>query len=220
MTLRSSMHMQRRTKLALLILIGLLLLLLGLYLILSPFLARKATTAPGQEYSVPTAAAPAKPKAAAQKYVSGAPPTSTPAATANPATADVQRSLENRAGASVERMGSGSSQTGFQGYGDVMLDATDSFKTELVKEQQTMVQAHPPTGPLYGLSTRAVASHLTQGKPGDDKVQVTVQAIQTQDTGNPRIPSGKSGKQVVVTFARQSDGSYLIDGMQWSDLKL
>lgn len=213
--------MSKRTKLALLILIALLLLALGLYLIFSQLFQPAAVTDTGGETSITQPIKPAQTKPTNGQAVSGQPVTGTQeVVNRQPTAAEILRGLENRARNAVERVGSGSSQTGFLGYADAMLDSTESYKTVLTKLQQDMVSLHPATGPAYGISTRGASSHIDNGQPGDDKLVATVQAVQTYDAGNPRQPTGQGGKKIVVTFARQSDGSYLIDGMEWSDLAL
>lgn len=212
--------MSKRTKLALLILIALLLLLVGLYLILWPLL-KPAAPATGEEYSIPSQVQTAQPKPTNGQATSGEPVTGLPSTpTREPSIDEILRGLENRARAAVERVGSGSSQTGFLGYTDAKLDSTSSFSAKLMQEQDAMVAAHPASGPIYGISTRAASSHIADGKPGDDSLVATVQAVQTIDAGNPRQPTSTGGKQIIVTFAKQSDGSYLIDDMEWSDLTL
>ena len=46
---------------------------------------------------------------------------------------------------------------------------------------------------------------------------VTVQAVQTQTIGEKQTAVGK---QILVTFAKQTDGSYLVDALGWSDVQL
>jgi|GEM_PF-744001 len=214
--------MSKRSKLIIVILIALLLLLLGLYLILSPFLAQRLLES-GVEYSVPTAAKQtsgagnvAKPTATGQATEEGAATTKTPQKPAS----DNLRNLEYRARAAVERVGSGSNQNGFLGYGDLMIDSTENFKAELKQQQAAMLAAHPVSGGAFGVSTRSVSSQIKDQQYGDATLKAEVQAIQTYDAGNPRLPTGKAAKRVYVTFAKQADGSYLIDGMKWEDMEL
>jgi hypothetical protein len=215
--------MSKRSKLAILILIALLLLLLGQYLILSPFLeGRQATT--GGEYTVPGTtsqagdrpAAPSQPTATCLAVVGSA--TGTPIRELTDA--ERLRSLEYRARVAVERVGSGSSQSGFLGYSDLAIDSTESFKAELKRLQDEMRSAHPMTGPTYGVSTRAASSQIRDGLFGADVLTSEVQAIQTYDAGNPRQPTGTAAKRVFVVFAKQPDGAYLIDSMKWEDMEL
>lgn len=215
--------MSKRSKLAILILIALLLLLLGLYLIFSPFLAsRQAGT--GEEYSVPSTVSQAedRPGLPGQPTATGlAGDNSTTVAPVRELTdAERLRSLEYRARVAVERVGSGSSQNGFLGYSDLVLDSTESFKTELKRLQDEMRAAHPQSGSIYGVSTRAASSQIRDGQLGAEALTSEVQAVQTYDAGNPRQPTGTAAKRVFVTFAKQSDGSYLIDAMKWEDMEL
>ncbi len=216
--------MSKRSKLALVILIALLLLLLGLYLLFSPFLQmRNAGT--GEEFSVPNASdLPAagsgqtgRPTASGQATEGGS---ATATAPRQPTEAEQLRSLEYRARVAVERVGSGSSQSGFLGYSDLLVDSTEAFKPELKRLQQEMQAAHPLSGAVYGVSTRAVSSQIKDQKFGDDTLKAEVQAVQTYDAGNPRQPTGTAAKRIYVTFAKQADGNYLISGMQWEDMPL
>lgn len=208
--------MERRTKLLLLILLGLLLLLIGLYFLLSPFLRQRGGLAP----PAPTPTAPFVPTPS--RPTPGGPvpvPTATGTVTA-PTVSGEQRALENRARSAVERIGSGSSRDGFLGYQDVLTEMTEAGRVALLAEQQRMREAHPATGPAYGITTRGVSSALTQGKVGDQTLVVKVEAIQSVDAGNPRAPVDMKGKRIDVTFQRQGEGSYLIEKLEWSDLPL
>lgn len=208
--------MERRTKLLLLILIGLLLLLIGLYFLLSPFLRQRGGLAP----PAPTPTAPYVPTPS-QPTPGGPVPVPTATGTAvAPSVSAEQRVLENRARAAVERIGSGSSRDGFLGYQDVLTEMTEAGRTALLAEQQRMREAHPASGPMYGITTRGVSSALSQGKIGDQSLVVRVEAIQSVDAGNPRAPVEMKGKRVDVTFLRQGNGSYLIEKLEWSDLPL
>lgn len=207
--------MQKRTKLALVILIALLLLGFGLYLLLGPYVRERKSAQPPQ---LPNAV---------QPFVPGAPVDNTgvlPGGVTTSAVAGAQtneaRVLEYQARAIVERVGSGSSADGFLGYHDALLDATANGRASFQAEQRRMQQAHPATGPVYGISTRGVAAHVTEGKMGDAQVGVTVDAIQTIDAGVPREPTSIQAKQILVRFIQQADGSYLVDSLTWSDISL
>ncbi|MBP9863870.1 hypothetical protein KBC54_00265 [Patescibacteria group bacterium] len=202
--------MQKRTKLAIVIIVGLLLLLLGLYLLLSPYLAqRKALAPPAPTSDIPYVAGP--------KVVV---PTSTSTPVAIPTATLQLRVLEDRAKATVERIGSGSSENGFLGTEDAMSDMTQSGAIEIRAAQQTMQQAHPASGPLFGISTRVVSSHAENGVIGDASILVSVDAIQYENVGASNAPSRIQGKQVKVTFMRQPSGGYLIDHLEWTDIAL
>lgn len=204
--------MQKRTKLALIIIAGLLLLLLGVYLLLSPYLAqRKASAPPAPTSNIP--------------YVAG-PKVAVPASTSTPvvaplSSADLQlRVIEDRAKATVERIGSGSSESGFLGTQDVIADMTPNGAAEIIAAQQLLQKAHPASGPAFGISTRAVSSKAESGKIGDATIIVSVDAIQYEDAGTPSKPTKTQAKRIKATFQRQSSGGYLIDHLEWADLAL
>jgi hypothetical protein len=206
--------MQKRTQLAIVILVGILLLGLGVYLLVSPYLADQ--TASQQPPALPDQVTP---------VVVRPPPTNTtittPTGTAPAPTpvGAVQRELENRSRAVVERVGSGTSVDGFLGYQDALLDMTASGRTQLLSQQQAMQTAHPTTATSYSLSTRAVSTALTEGVVGDAKIIMTVEAIQRVDIGSSTNPTSQA-KRVAVTFVKQADGAYLIDSLEWSDIAL
>lgn len=207
----------------LLILLALLLLLLGLYLILNPLLNRGPAvtgefTVPGVLPPTATGQAPGQARPTQSGLAGEGAATAT--AARQPSEADRLAGLEYQARAAVERIGSGSNQNGFLGYADLLVDSTDKFKSELNRLQAEMQAAHPPKGALYGVSTRAASSQIRDGRFGDDTLKAEVQAVQTYDAGNPRQPTGTAAKRVFVTFAKQADGKYLIDGMQWEDMPL
>jgi hypothetical protein len=205
--------MQRRTQLAIIILIGLLLLALGLYLVLTPILSQLTPAA--QPPALPSQVTPSVTKPILSAPI---PSTTTTQPAATP-TQNIQRALENSARAAVERIGSGSSFDGFLGYQDAMSGMTAAGQTALLAQQQAMKAAHPATGLSYGISTRAASSNLSQGSVGDASLVVTVEAIQTTDSGT-AVQGTMKGKKIDVTFAKQADGSYLIDSLAWSDLAL
>jgi len=199
--------MEKRTKLAILIIVALLLVLLGLYLLLRPFVP--ALQPPG----LPSAVKP---------YV---PPPTSASATAtgtgiSAPVSDVLLALMNEAKATVERVGSGVNTNGFEGYADVLLQMTANGQIAMKAEQQKMQSAHAPTGPLFGISTRAVSASVVSGAAGDATIVISVDAIQRQDAGNPNTPTSVKGKRVSVTFQKQADGSYLIDSVVWTDFNI
>ncbi len=205
--------MQKRTKLAIIIIVGLLLLILGIYLMLSPYLAEKKASEP-------------QPVPAVQMPVSNGkvvtPPvvTSTPIIPPVPTPDSLLRRIEDRAKATVERIGSGSSGNGFMGTQDVISDMTPNGAAEIVTAQQLMQKAHPASGPAFGISTRVASSHAESGKIDDARIIVSVDAIQYEDAGMPSKPTKTQAKRIKVTFLRQSSGGYLIDHLEWSDLSL
>lgn len=205
--------MEKRTKLALLILVGLLLFLLGAYLVLAPFLESRN---PPQPPSLPEEVIPFTPPASSNSSPVSGGTTSTPVA---PVSLGVQ-TLENRARALVERIGSGASGSGFLGYQDSWSEMTVNGRATLGAEQKAMRQIHPASGPLYGVSTRAVAAHAIEGAFGDLKIVIAVDAVQTEDAGTPNQPVRHTGKRVEVSFIKQTNGSYLAESLVWSDVAL
>lgn len=205
--------MSRRTKLALIILVAVLLLALGLYLILSQLLG----TPPGAAPAAPTPTAPYIAPSVPAAPASGGTTTGTsPVA----AVSDAIRLLENRSRSVVERIGSGASTNGFLGYQDVLVEFTPAGRDALLAEQRALQTAHPVTGPAYGISTRAAAARASSGASGDARIVLTVEAVQNIDAGDPSRPTERIAKRADVTFVRQADGGYLIDRLVWSDLQL
>ena len=204
--------MQRRTKLLFVILIGLLLLGVGLYLILQPYLAERAARQPAQ---LPSAV----------KQTTG---TGKTTFTPTPATSTAQTppvssgllAIQNRARAVVERIGSGNSSTGFLGFQDAAGDVTANGAAELRSEQAALQAAHPSTAESFGISTRSISVRTTSGVFGDATISITVEAIQSQTTGVAQQVTSNHAKKIDLTFVKQSGGTYLVDTIAWSDIAL
>ena len=205
--------MQKRTKLAILILVAFVLIAIGVWIFSTPL--RKQTPQP----AVPTNSLPSTtPSGTKQPSQTTVPGTSAPVATPPPTPAqNSELILQNTAKSSVERIGSGTSQDGFLGYQDVLTGVTASERTELLAEQKTMQRSHPQAGPVYGISTRSVSSNVLTGAFGDSTLTILVEAIQSTDAGDPTKPTLTKGKQITVTFVKQDNGLYLIDKIVWSD---
>lgn len=206
--------MSRRTKLLLIILVGILLVLLGLYIFFQPYLAsRKEVQQP------PALPSDIQPSLSGSNGSSGKTATPQPRIQQPPPTPEQQKlnTLENKASAAVERIGSGASGDGFLGYADAMNGMTAKAQAAALASQQALQKAHPATGPQYGMTTHAVASHIRNGRIGDAKLVATVDAIQTTDAGDPSKPTSVTGKTVTVTFVKQADETYLIDSLVWED---
>lgn len=205
--------MTRRTKLALIILAAIILLGLAMWFFLQPFFANKPAAQPP---ALPATATPALPKG----------PTNTNTAGAASSTAYVPPeapsliALEQQAQAFVERLGSGTSQDGFSNYNDVILQADSTERLSLLNEQAGMQKQHPKTGATYGLTFRAVSSHVTKGVANDPSIQVTVTGVQSVDAGDLAHPVSQMGKKVVVTFVKQADNSYDVDAVSWTDVAI
>jgi hypothetical protein len=117
----------------------------------------------------------------------------------------------NMANSVVSRMGSGTSQDGFLGYDDVMVDATPKFQAYLASEQLRMANDHPSTGELYGITTRVVSSKVISGANGTDRIVVLVQTQKAIDAGNRAKPTNVIYEEHQVSLLRQVNGEYLID---------
>jgi len=87
-------------------------------------------------------------------------------------------------------------------------------------EQKVLQQAHPLSGSLYTLSTRAVSSVIISGSAGDLKIIVAVETIQTENAGIAGITPSSSAKRVTVTFLKQSGGGYLADRITQQNVDL
>jgi hypothetical protein len=127
---------------------------------------------------------------------------------------------KRRAESVVSRIGSGTSQDGFLGYDDAMQDGTASFQNYLKAEQNSLRTQHPASGPLYGITTRAIASSIIEGKDGDEKVVMKVQAQKVEDAGDRSKPTNVSYEDVQVTFQKQPGGKYLVDDIRFSPSNL
>ncbi|MCR4278429.1 MAG: hypothetical protein NUV84_01485 [Candidatus Uhrbacteria bacterium] len=197
--------MSRRTKLIILIITTLLLLGIGLWLLIQPFISP-----PAQPPGLPTDVTPSGSIPSAQEPVQ-------PQA---PSVAQDIRQLENLAINVVTRIGSGSNSEGFRGYEDVMLNVTPSLQAYLQKEQTAMQTAHPVLGSTYGLTSRVVAVDRKLARSGADTIPFVLQVQRTEDAGNPDAPVSVSYHEATVTFKKQAEGGYLVEGIVWKDIQI
>lgn len=195
--------MERSSKLLIVIGIGIILLAIGLWILLSPILLP-----PAQPPTLPTTVEPTT-------TIPPSKPTTTPGTTTapSPVAADLKR-LEDQAATFVARVGSGSNVDGFLGYVDVQVGATVAYRSVLNAERAALQAAHPATGPAYGITTRVVASHA-QNTALDATVTIIVQAQVVEDAGNPANPTTVSYKDATVTMEKQSNNTYLVSGITW-----
>jgi hypothetical protein len=209
--------MSRRSQLAIIILIGLLLLGVGLYILLQPIFSQQQSSP--QPPALPTSVQPTLPGQASTSNPSTA---SVAVSSTKPVTPEGNQLLllEQKGKATVERIGSGASGDGFLGYADVLDVLTSSAQKANLAQQKVLQQAHPASGPLFGLTTHAVSSHIKTGSIGDATLVDEVQAIQNEDAGDPTHLIARKGKIVTVTFKKQTDGSYLIDSLDWADKQI
>jgi len=197
--------MERRTQLGLLILVAIAILAFGIWYLLQPVFKTvpqpPALTGQALPSTIPTSTG-------GVPVVSG---------TAEPLAPDVKR-LQDLAGIIVARLGSGASAEGFQGYDDVMINATLAYRSVLRTEQQSMRATHPATGPQYGVLTRVVSIDPVSALPGAAQMTYRVQVQRVEDVD--RAPSVVTYKEATVTFERQSDGTYLVSNVVWKDIVL
>ena len=199
---------RRRIAIALLIL-GLLLLAFGLWILIGLLWPKQPTQQAGQpQLQIVQQQQVRQPKTLAMPTnVQG---TST-AVQVQQANVPALQEAVRRAESVVSRMGSGTSQDGFLGYDDVMMDGTSRFRNYARSEQNRMRAEHPATGQLYGLTTRVVASKVTEGKEGDNKLVIMIQAQKAEDAGDRAKPTSVSYEEAKVTLLKQADGTYLVD---------
>jgi len=203
---------QRRNIAILLIILGLIALGFGLWLLISMFLPQNQNGSnmnlpgAGTDLSVTPGNRQAPRTISAPVVVQG---TSTPE-TAPVKSSDVRDAI-NLATDVVARMGSGSSQSGFLGYDDVMLSGTARFQDFAKQQRQALQTAHPATGATYGVTTRVVSNKVVSGDEGSDAIMILVQAQRTEDAGDRGLPTSVSYYEYTVTLLRQTDGKYLVD---------
>lgn len=201
---------RRRIAIALLVL-GVLLLIYGVYILIGLLWSKKQTAQ--QQAGQP------------QVQIVQRTPPHTPTTLAMPTTVqgtstglDVQNSKVpalgeslRRAESVVSRMGSGTSQDGFLGYDDVMMDGTYKFREYLKAERASMRGQHPPSGPLYGITTRTISSNVAEGTAESPKIVIKIQAQKTEDAGDRAKPTKISYFEAKIAFVKQANGTYLVD---------
>lgn len=115
-----------------------------------------------------------------------------------------------KAEAVVSRMGSGTSQDGFLGYLDVLIDGTSSFRSYIERERALMMERYPASGPLFGITTITASKKMVQGQAGDNQVTVRVLSVRYEDAGDRTKPIVTYNQESLVTLLKQSDDSYLV----------
>jgi len=200
--------LNRRKTAVLLIVVGLVALGFGLWILFGMFWPAKTPT-PG--YNAEATPLPVTPRAPVPKTYAA------PVIVQGNSTAgegahgtDVLEAT-NRASDVVGRMGSGSSQSGFLGYEDVLLDGTAKFQAVARKEQQDLRSLYPSAGATYGITTRVVSTDLVEGKNGADKIVIKVKTQKAVDAGDRSQTTGIAYWEYQVTLLRQADGKYLVD---------
>ncbi|MBU1908194.1 hypothetical protein KKF59_03670 [Patescibacteria group bacterium] len=199
--------MEKRNKLIILIFFAAIILATGLYILLKPFFPSTTEQPP----ELPEQVLPVQ-----------TPVTLPPTREENNVTALPQdlKELQDLASAFVARIGSGSSGSGFQGYDDVLINATPKFQAQLLDEQAAMQKAHPAAGPMFGITTRVISNKASSVVSGAASVTFVVSVQQAEDAGNPGAPTAVKYKEATIVFQKQSDGTYLINDVTWKDLEL
>ena len=203
--------MDKRTRLLIVILLGLILLGIGLWIFLSPILKQNAAQPPALPAQPSQQPAQPAPTNTAPKQA----PVVAPTPNAKPTPQSGILALQNKVSQLAERMGSGTNENGFLGYSDALIDATANGRTQLLAAQKAMQAQHPASGPAYGITARAVTSNVDSGKYGDAQVVISMDVFVSEDAGNPGKPTAQSGHKVTMTMAKQADGSYLMDSFTW-----
>ena len=204
--------LNRRRMAIVLIVLGLLLLGFGIWTLVGIFWPKQSTTEEQQRQLQAVQRENAKPAPKTLEMPTTVQGTST-AEQVNAQKAPPLQDAIRRAESVLSRSGSGTNQDGFLGFNDAMQDGTSRFQNFLKSEQQRLIAQHPATGQIYGMTTRIVSSSLVQGKEGDDKVVIKVQAQKVEDAGDRSKPTNVSYIEAAITLLKQSGGGYLVDEM-------
>ena len=125
----------------------------------------------------------------------GTPPATPPPEPGSPEDRErqAQEALKRFSIDAVARSGSYSNVDGFASLQQAALDATVARQAELTSLRQSLTAAHPPLGPSWGLTTKALSARIVSGTPllSSSLAVVVVQAQKTQT---------ESGKDPVVSF--------------------
>lgn len=199
--------MEKRSKLLILIAVALALLIFGIWYLLQPILGNfdQGTDTPNNK---PATNLPNRPNSPDQVTE-----------TVSQEKLDLKK-MEDLAGVFVARIGSGASGDGFRGYEDVLINATKELQQKLKLEQQALQQAHPSSGPVYSIVTRVVAIDSKKAVASADLIPFTVQVQQAEYGTDPNKAIRVRYKEATVTFQKQSDGNYLVNGVVWKDIEI
>lgn len=211
--------LNRRRMAIVLIVLGLLLLGFGIYTLVGIFWPKQSSTAEQQRQLQAIQRETAKPAPKTIEMPTTVQGTST-AEQVNAQQAPPLQDAIRRAESVLSRSGSGTNQDGFLGFNDAMQDGTTRFQNYLKGEQQGLIVQYPAAGQVYGMTTRIVSSNLVQGKEGDDKIVIKVQAQKVEDAGDRSKPTNISYIEASITLLKQPGGSYLVDEMSISPANL
>lgn len=195
-----------------LIILGLLLLGFGIWTLVGIFWPKPSPTAEQQRQLQAVQRETTKPASKILAMPTTVQGTSTAEQVSGQKAPPVQEAIR-RAESVLSRSGSGTNQDGFLGFNDAMQDGTLRFQNYLKSEQQRLMAQYPAAGQIYGMTTRIVSSSLAQGKEGDDKIVVKIQAQKVEDAGDRSKPTKVSYEEATVTLLKQAGGNYLVDEM-------
>ncbi len=201
--------MQRRTKLAIVILAGILLLLLGLWLFLQPLLQNRSAAQPPELPANPTAR---EPETGTRQREAPIPPT--PAPEAKPTAQSGILALQNHARELTSRILTGTADNGFAGFQDAIIDATVNGRAALSAGRKTLQAQHPPGTP-YGQTAKAVTATVDSGAYGGASIVISMDVYAAENAGTPGIVTKTSTYKATMTFAKQGDGTYLMEDFTW-----
>ncbi len=199
--------MQKRTKFAIVLLIGLILLALGLWLLLSPLLHQQNTLQPPP---LPPSN-PAEEGFGKRTYEA---PIVIPATSSKPTVSSGMLALQNFARGLAERMGTGTSGNGFLGYEDVKIDATSNGRIALQAARKNMQTLHPASI-VFGVTSKAVTAKTDSGVYGDDSITISMDVLTAEDAGKPELITKTIQSIIVMKMSKQDNGSYLLDSFTW-----
>lgn len=200
--------MSKRSRLAIVLLVGLILLILGLWIFLTPLLQKPAAQPP----ALPDSVTPGQSDVPTRPREAPKPPT--PAPEAKPTAQSGMLALQNHARSLAERIGTGTAENGFLGFQDVVIDATANGRVSLAAARKAM-QAQHPVGTPYGQTAKAVTAKVESGTYGDPSLDVVMDVFVGENAGTPGRIVATSNHVVTITFAKQADGTYLLDAFTW-----
>lgn len=174
--------MNKRFLALLLAIAGLIALGLVVWFVLLPAF-RRTPAPPAQPASQPPAAGTQNPS-----VVTPAPEPTVEPGSAEERERQAQEALKRFSIDAVARSGSYSNVDGFASLQQAALDGTAAWQTEVEAFRQTLITAHPPLGPSWGMTTKALSARILSGTPLLSS-SVAVVIVQAQKT---LIESGKA----------------------------
>ncbi len=197
----------RRRLAVILILLGLIALVFGIWTIIGLFLDG------GSEQNLPGVGTPtvkSREQPEPQTFVAPVTVEGDSSATAETPSSDIREAI-NKAKIVVERMWSGASPDGFRGFEDVQMDGTNRFIGYIKTLQREWQSRYPADGAPFGMTTRVISADVSEGEEGSDRIVIRVQSQRVEDAGNPSEPTAIIYEEHMVTLLRESGEKYLVD---------